>query len=246
MRAKLVLVPLAAAISLLSLPGPVTAQHPAPTQSTGHVSPEPETNIVPTYVEPEAAESETAPKKSRPPFKFELGVGVTFDQQFLRTRESEANPQRNFKFTGMGFRLRSYLGTRFGFLFDGAFLLPISGTQPGNGTFRLREVYSKVLGADLLPMFAYRGEFREKFAFRAGIGPHMTFFNFAGNNIRPFQNTSLGVGISGDVLYDITKLFHVGGQATVAVDFVDLIHDTGKLRTLTAWNIGVLVGVRIR
>ena len=226
MKRKLILVSLLAVAFALSGAQHATAQETAtrpPTADGG--------------VEPQVAEAETpvtSGKRSRPPFKFELGMGITFDQQFLRTRAPDG---RRFTFTGMGFRLRSYLGRRFGFLFDGAFLLPIVGTEPGRGTFRLRQTYSKVLGADLLPMFAYRGEFRERFAFRAGIGPH---------NIRPFQNTSLGVGISGDVLYDITKIFHIGGQATLAVDFVDLIHDTGKLKTLTAWNIGVLIGVRIR
>ncbi len=195
---------------------------------------------------------------SRKGVVFEIGAAVTFEQQFIRANAPIGQTlNQEYNFTGVGYHVRGYLGRkRFGFMFDGAFLMPLRASQlgPEGDDVRLRDTYDQVLGGDVLGAFAYRRRLGERWTMRVGGGPHLSAFRFNDSELEPFEHVALGMGATADFVYDINKIFHIGGQTTVAVDFWDLIHgddrpsigDDGQLKYMVAWNIGFLAGVRFQ
>lgn len=211
-------------------------------------------STAPEYV---PAESEGS-GESRKGVVFEIGAAITFEQQFIRANAPIGQTlNQEYNFTGVGYHMRGYLGRRrFGFLFDGAFLMPLRGSQlgPQGQDVRIRDTYDQVLGGDVLGAFAYRRRLGELWTMRVGGGPHLSAFRFNDDELEPFEHVALGMGATADFVYDINKIFHIGGQTTVAVDFWDLIHGDdrpsigkdGQLRYMVAWNIGFLAGVRFQ
>ena len=170
----------------------------------------------------------------------DLLTGVSADGWRLSTQDD-----RGYALTGMAFRLRPFVGKRFGVLGDFTYARPIRGTERGREGLALGRVYDRTRGADLLVAFAVRQPLGDAWTIGGGLGPQVNILDLDDPELRRWTNISLGLGLAADLVWNPTGPLLVGVHGNAGLGGLDLIHTTGKLGTLVSGHAGLSAGVRL-
>ena len=158
--------------------------------------------------------------------------------QHIRTRTDQRQ-----SYYGPTLEVVGFLGPRWGFLADMALFFPMRGREVGSSG-NVRRTYDRNLGFDIVLGVGKQLELAEGLTITAGPGVHFNALDLNDPDLIRINSITMGVGGVGSLLWTYHNALVVGATGKFGMDFIDLIHDTGKLSVGFVWSVGVSAGLQ--
>ncbi len=154
----------------------------------------------------------------------------------------EAEETGTYTFHSPGIHYGLVLGRTFGFRARLAFFFPVHLFQEGE-YFHTRDYYSPAFGGEILLGASYTLRLPDRQAVVFDLGPDLTAIKLDSSVYESFMSATFGVGAGVEYVYPINSVLRLGTFLAAAVHFLDLIHETNKLRVGAFITAGITLGL---
>jgi len=172
-----------------------------------------------------------------------LGTGL-FAQQVVTADDKRQS------YYGVGLEYVAFRGPGWGFYCDLSMSFPMrvrqSGASPGlPDSGNVRRNYDRNLGFDMVFGAGKHFGLPHDLDLVVGGGVHYNSIDLNDADYVRINGMTLGVAGMATLSLPVWEVLAVAAHAKVATDFVDLIHDTGKLRFGLVWSLSVSVALTL-
>jgi hypothetical protein len=157
-----------------------------------------------------------------------------YNVTYLKTDEGDAysiySPGINYTFNSK---------KQFGFFTSLSFLWPLRSSQNGE-SYKNADYYDRKIGFDLMLGAGGKVPVGERFSFVPSLGAHLNGIRLRGKSAyMDFNHLALGIGTNLQARYAVSKAMDGTIFTSASWDFLDLIHQTNKLRNGLVLTLGL-------